>query len=72
MKKFTIGVSLLVFTLAVGIFSYNSFEQPIDTFISPNGKYKVELYGDKRRPWWFTNIVSAKIYSSDEFLISNL
>ena len=71
MKKFVFGFFILLATLIIGIWSFNSLERPIDTFISPNGKYKVELYGDKRRPWFFTNIVTAKMYSSDKLFASD-
>jgi hypothetical protein len=68
MKKFIFGFFLLLITITVGIYSFKFLEKPTDVFISPNEKYRVELYGNKKRPWFFTNTVAAKIFSNGNII----
>lgn len=72
MKKFAIGFALLILTTFAGISGFSLLEQPNDVFVSPSGKYRVELYGNKERPWlpFSENPITAKIYSSGEMLDS--
>lgn len=59
------GVSLFL-TFLVGLLVIRYFEEPIDVFVSPNGKYRIELYGDKERPWlpFYENSVKADVVSN--------
>lgn len=68
MKKFIIGFALLVLTMFFGIWAFSLLHHPSDVLMSPSGKYKVELYGDKRRPWFFSNTLTAKMYASEKIL----
>jgi len=68
MKKAALGIAFLLWTTIIGVIGYSYVEKPFEILISPNGRYKVELYGDKRRPWFFTNTVSAKIFDGQRFL----
>jgi hypothetical protein len=68
MKKAALGIIFLLLTTIIGVIGHSYFEKPFEILISPNGKYKVELYGDKRRPWFFTNTVSAKIFDGQKLL----
>jgi hypothetical protein len=70
MKKIIIGFALLILTTIAGIWAFSLLQKPIDIFVSPSGKYKVELYGDKRRPWFFANTVTAKMLAHEKVLAS--
>lgn len=70
MKKVAVGFLFLLITIAGGIAAFNFLQKPTDVFVAPNGKHKVELYGDKRRPWFFTNIITAKMFADEKFLAS--
>jgi hypothetical protein len=70
MKKFAVGFFLLSITLIIGVFSFDLLQKPADVFISPNGKYKVKLYGYKQRPWFFANIITANIFSGEQMMSS--
>ncbi len=70
MKKVGIGFLLLLITTVFGLVAFDFFQKPTDVFVSPSRKYKVELYGNKRRPWLFTNTVIAKMFADEEFLAS--
>ncbi|MCA1622871.1 MAG: hypothetical protein LC768_11365 [Acidobacteria bacterium] len=72
MKKFIVGFLFLLVTTVSGILAFNFFEMPSDVFVSPSGKYRVELYGNKERPWlpFSENPMTAKVYSNGEMLAS--
>ncbi len=72
MKKIIIGFLFLLLTSISGIFAFKFFEMPTDVFVSPNGKYKIELYGNKERPWlpFSENPMTARIYSNGEMFTS--
>lgn len=72
MKKNLIGFLFLLVTTVSGILVFNFFEKPTDVFVSPSGKYKIELYGNKERPWlpFSENPMNAKVYSNGEMLAS--
>ena len=65
LSKITIAGISLFLTFIVGVVGFRYFEQPTDLFVSPNGKYRLELFGDKERPWdpFRTNRVTADILS---------
>ncbi len=71
-KKITIGFLFLLITTVGGILAFDFLQMPTDVFVSPNGKYKVELYGNKERAWlpFFENPITAKVFSNNEALIS--
>lgn len=71
MRRAILGICFLIFTTLVGVFGYSYSEKPFDVLISPNEKYKVELYGNKQRPWFFANTVTAKIFESGKYLASD-
>ncbi len=72
MKKIIIGFLFLLITTVSGILAFNFFEKPSDVFVSPSGKYKIELYGNKERPWlpFSENPMTAEVYSNGEMLTS--
>ena len=69
MKKVVTGLFLFMVTTSIGILFFQKLEKPTDIYISPNGEYKVELWGDKAQAVlpFVTNIVSAKIFHRDKF-----
>ncbi len=70
MKKVAIGFLFLLITTVGGLIAFDFLQKPTDIFVSPSGKYKVELYGNKQRPWLFTNIITAKMFADEKFLAS--
>lgn len=55
-------------TVVVGVIAFGFLEKPTDVFVSPNGKYIVELFGNKERPWlpFSANSITSKIYSDNK------
>lgn len=68
MRKFIVGVFALIASTFAGTWTFSLLEKPVDVFISPDGKNKAELFGNKNRPWFFRNTVTAKIYSDNKLL----
>lgn len=58
------GTSLIGFFL-VGLAGVQYLQRPTDVFASPHGKYRLELFGNKERPWdpFRTNRVTADVAS---------
>jgi hypothetical protein len=71
MKRFFVGIVLLILTLFIGIVGYDFLQKPTDTLISPTGKYKVKLYGDKSRPWFFENTLDAMVLKNEQTLVED-
>jgi hypothetical protein len=68
-KQFVICFCLVTVANFFVVSFFKKFDKPTDVYISPNNKYKVELWEDKTQPFlpFETNIVTAKMVVADKY-----
>lgn len=68
--KICLGIFVFVFAFGTGIFTFWHSESATDIFVSPNGTYRIEFWGDKGRASFFSlgNSVNARIFTGQKLV----